>query len=185
LIAATLRALPFLAEMRSCLAAPALAALALTAPAALAARCVEVKGPSFTRCFRLRGASFDLSWIHSVERTAWRETYRLETGGLFLVASEFSSAGAGIPDRLAPGETFREQSGKMRIENRHFRVRDLRIRLSPLSHHVLHTGLRDIDLNDVFGESVVSVRVQRGERDETALGGSRRGPLLRALRPRG
>lgn len=171
--------------MRSCPAAPALAALALTAPAAMAARCVEVKGPAYARCFPLRGATFDLSWVHSVERTEWRETYTVLAAGLFLTASEFSSAGAGIPDHLAPGETFRNRSGKMRIEHRHLRVGDLRIRLSPLSHHVLHTGRRDIDLNDAFGESVVSIRVRRGETDETPQGGSRRGPLLRALGPRG
>ncbi|HET7788005.1 MAG TPA: DUF1850 domain-containing protein [Myxococcales bacterium] len=171
--------------MRSRLAAPALAALALTAPAASAARCLEVKSASQGRCFGLRGTTFDLSWIHSVERTPWRETYRQEASGLFLIASEFSSAGAGIPDRLAPGETFRERSGKMRIENRHLRIDDLRIRLSPLSHHLLHIGGRDIDLDDLFGESVVSIRVRQGEHDETAKGSSRRGPLLRARRPRG
>jgi hypothetical protein len=176
--------MPF-ADMRSRLAAPALAALALTAPAAFAARCLEVRSPSLARCFALGGASFDLSWIHSVERTGWRETYRPEAGALVLTASEFSSAGAGIPDRLAPGETFRNRSGRMRIENRHVRVRDLRIRLSPLSHHVLHTGRRDIDLNDVFGESVVSIRVLQGDDHERSQDSSRRDPLLRPRRPRG
>jgi hypothetical protein len=35
----------------------------------------------------------------------------------------------------------------------------LRIRLSDVSPHILRSGERDIDLNSVFGEGVVTIRV--------------------------
>jgi hypothetical protein len=164
---------------------PAAAAVIVLWAGAASAECLRIAGPRDARCLPLRGGTFQLSWIHSVERTEWRETYDVEAGGLVLTASEFSSAGAGLPDRLLPGEVFHNQSDKMRIDHRHIPIPDLRIRLSPLSHHVLHTDGRDFDLTALFGESVVSIGVQRGASDEPAPGSSRRRPLLRALSPRG
>ena len=114
---------------------------------------------------------FDLSWRHSVERTEWRETYTVGPGGkILLTASTFESAGAGLPDRLADGEVFRLEDGKMRIEGRRIPVGDLRVRLSDVSPHVLHVGKRDIDLNSKFGEGVVTIRV---EQEQQRKGGSR------------
>lgn len=170
-------------SMRFCLAA--LAVLALTAPAGHAAQCLEVKSAALSRCFPLHRARFELSWIHSVERTEWRETYVVERSAIVLTASAFSSGGAGLPDRLAPGETLRNDHGVLRIEHRHLRIGELRIRLSPVSHHVLHVNGRDLDLNTIFGEGAVTLRVQRGGSDETAQAGSRSGPVVRSRGPRG
>ena len=104
---------------------------------------------------------FALSWTHSVERTEWRETYTVGPGGeVLLTASTFESAGAGLPDRLAGGEVFRLEDGTMRIEERRVPVAELRVRLSDLAPHVLHAGERDIDLNSIFGEGVVTIRVE-------------------------
>jgi hypothetical protein len=112
---------------------------------------------------------FDLSWVHSVERTEWRETYTVGPGGeILLTASTFESAGAGLPDRLADGEVFRLEGGKMRIEGRRVPVADLRVRLSDVSPHVLHLGERAVDLNSAFGEGVVTIRV---EQEQTQKGG--------------
>ena len=130
---------------------------------ALALLCLEVVSAKESRCFPV-GSRFELSWVHSVERTPWRETYRLKDAEIVLVASEFSSAGAGLPDSLRPGETFRSGGGKMRIEHRRLAIRDLRIRLSDLSHHLLHIGRRTIDLNAIFGETAVSLAVRQGEK---------------------
>ena len=148
--------------MRPGLAIACAVAAALPFPEEASARCLEVATPTAARCFPLR-SRFQLSWVHSVERTAWRETYHVRRGGILLVASEFSSAGAGLPDTLRPGEIFRAGGGKMRIEHRRVPIPDLRIHLSPLSHHLLHIGRRTIDLNSLFGDAVVSVAVRRGE----------------------
>jgi len=164
----------------------AAAAVIVLGAGAASAECLRVAAPHEVRCLPMRGGTFQLSWIHSVERTEWRETYRVDSGQVILTASEFSSAGAGLPDCLLPGEVFHNRSGRMWIDHRHIPIRDLRIRLSPLSHHVLHVDGRDLDLTALFGESVVSIGVQReGTPDETAPGSARRRALLRVVGPRG
>src|SRR5438270_8725091 len=141
---------------------PAAAIVLVLAAGSASARCLEVRSADRVRCFSLPSPRFDLSWVHSVERTAWRDTYALEARRIVLIASEFSSGGAGLPDTLRAGETFESAGGRMRIRHRHLPIADLRIHLSPLSHHLLHVGHRDIDLNALFGDAVVSVRVQPG-----------------------
>jgi hypothetical protein len=51
--------------------------------------------------------SFTLSWTHSVERTEWREDWRIADGRLALVRARIKSTGAGMepPDgaRLEDG----------------------------------------------------------------------------------
>ena len=107
---------------------------------------------------------FDLSWKHSVELTEWRETYMIGPGGgILLTASAFESAGAGLPDRLADGEVFRLEDGRMRIEGRRVPIGALHVRLSDVSPHVLRVGKRDIDLNSLFGEGVVTIGVEQGQ----------------------
>lgn len=132
---------------------------------------LRIDGASKTVRFPLPGDVFGLSWTHSVERTEWRETYTVGPGGeIFLTASTFESAGAGLPDRLGDGETFRLEDGRMRIEGRHVPVGDLRVRLSDVSPHFLHAGGRTIDMNSMFGEGVVTIRA---EEEQTLKGGCR------------
>jgi len=132
---------------------------------------LRIDGAAKVVRFSLPGSDFGLSWTHSVERTAWRETYTVGPGGeILLTASTFESAGAGLPERLADGEVFRLQDGMMRIEGRHIPVGDLRVRLSDVSPHLLHVGDRAVDLNSVFGEGVVTIRV---EQEQPRKGGCR------------
>ena len=54
------------------------------------------------------GDEFTISWIHSVEKTPWRETYQIaDNGELLLIETAFQSFGAGVP----------HQKGNMMIEN--------------------------------------------------------------------
>jgi len=123
-------------------------------------RCeVVVEGRGAVRRFSVPTCTFALSWIHSVERTEWRETYVVDRDGeIVLSASEFSSGGAGLPDAVGEGETFRRENGAMRIERRNVRIGELRIRLSDVSHHRLGVGGDWIDLNAEFGDGVVTIR---------------------------
>jgi len=108
--------------------------------------------------FTLPDGAFELSWIHSVERTEWRETYAVDRNGdIVLVASEFASGGAGLPDSVGEGETFLRKDGRMRIEGRNVRIGVLKIRLSDVSRHVLRASGRRVDLNAEFGEGVITL----------------------------
>lgn len=61
--------------------------------------------PFFTRVMissgdvhcQLPEQSFTLSWIHSVERALWRESYQVKNGALHLYRSQFKTFGAGTP----------------------------------------------------------------------------------------
>lgn len=57
------------------------------------ALCVTVAGALVAR---LDAPTFTLSWIHSVEKTAWEEDYRLRPGGLELVEARIRGTGAGM-----------------------------------------------------------------------------------------
>jgi hypothetical protein len=122
---------------------------------------LTVDGGGRSLRFPLPGDEFSLSWTHSVELTEWRDTYTVAPGGaIFLTASTFASAGAGLPDRLGDGEAYRLEDGAMRIEGRRVPVGDLRMRLSAPSPHFLRVGGRVIDLVSIFGEGVVTIRVK-------------------------
>ncbi|WP_096438107.1 DUF1850 domain-containing protein [Alteribacter populi] len=62
------------------------------------------------------GDEIIMSWIHSVEKTPWRETYQVnENGEWVLIETAFESFGAGVSHEL----------GTMTIEDGEVIVRDL------------------------------------------------------------
>ncbi|WP_332696374.1 DUF1850 domain-containing protein [Halalkalibacter lacteus] len=67
------------------------------------------------------GDTFTIKWIHSVEKTPWRETYQLTTeGNLLLIETAFTSFGAGVP----------HQKGTMSVEDGEVIIRDINEKLS-------------------------------------------------------
>ncbi len=56
---------------------------------------------------RLAAAAFTLSWVHSVEGTEWRESWRVEPAGLVLAEARVKGSGAGMD----PGEGARLEDG--------------------------------------------------------------------------
>jgi hypothetical protein len=67
------------------------------------------------------GDTFTMKWIHSVEKTPWRETYELtDQGDFLLIETAFQSFGAGVP----------HQKGTMTIEDGEVVIRDIHERLS-------------------------------------------------------
>ena len=44
----------------------------------------------------IAASSFSLSWTHTVEKTQWREKWRVEDGGLRLVEASVKGSGAGM-----------------------------------------------------------------------------------------
>lgn len=57
----------------------------------------------------LPGPSFTLSWTHSVEKTEWRESWRIEGDRLILAEARVKGTGAGMeppPDARLSGGWF-------------------------------------------------------------------------------
>ncbi|WP_052144885.1 DUF1850 domain-containing protein [Halalkalibacter okhensis] len=64
--------------------------------------------------------TFTIKWIHSVEKTPWRETYQLtDEGELLLIETAFQSFGAGVP----------HQKGTMTVEDGEVIIRGIDERL--------------------------------------------------------
>jgi hypothetical protein len=128
---------------------------------------LRVSGGKTTRLVSLTGDTFALSWRHSVELTEWRETFVvLPDGRISLALSEYASAGAGLPDRLQKGERFRSGGGRMRISGQHVVLKELKVLLSNVSGHVLWAGERRFDLNALFGEGPITIRVDTSRKKE-------------------
>ncbi len=55
----------------------------------------------------LPGTAFTLSWTHSIEKTEWREAWRVEAGRLVLAEARVRGTGAG----MEPGPDARRIDG--------------------------------------------------------------------------
>ncbi|KAA0684703.1 DUF1850 domain-containing protein [Azospirillum brasilense] len=70
-----------------------------------AALCLSALGGAVLAA--LPGSAFSLSWTHSVEKTEWREEWRIEDGRLVLAEARVKGGGAGMEPpagaRLAAG----------------------------------------------------------------------------------
>jgi hypothetical protein len=58
--------------------------------------------------FLLKEETFELGWIHSVEKEPWFETYEKKDDSLFLVRTRFKTFGAGTP---STGEIIPSKDG--------------------------------------------------------------------------
>ena len=72
---------------------------------------VEVKEQNF-QC-KIDQKSFQLSWMHSVERTQWKERYLLDKDHFILTDTQFISFGAGTPDQ---GTITRQDDGNIHMQ---------------------------------------------------------------------
>lgn len=58
--------------------------------------------------FSIKEDSFEVSWIHSVEKELWMETYEKEGNRLYLARTRFKTFGAGTP---SDGEVIPSNDG--------------------------------------------------------------------------
>lgn len=122
---------------------------------------LSIKSKDKKIIIKLEKNEFTLSWKHSVEKTEWKESYKVEeSGAIALVSAKFSSAGAGLPDRLDGNEVLTVKDGKFLLEGKKMILDEMSINLDGNSHHFLCvSGKKIIDLNDIFGEGIVLLKV--------------------------
>ncbi|ATO19729.1 hypothetical protein BS636_08705 [Acinetobacter sp. LoGeW2-3] len=72
---------------------------------------VEVEAQNF-QC-KIKQNTFQLSWIHSVEKTPWKERYLQDNEALILTETQFVSFGAGTPDQ---GVISRQEDGNIQMQ---------------------------------------------------------------------
>ncbi len=86
------------------------------------------------------GDTFTIKWIHSVEKTPWRETYQLtDEGELLLIETAFQSFGAGVP----------HQKGTMTVEDGEVVIRDINEQLSVFRWIHSQKVNFELEINDI------------------------------------
>ena len=107
----------------------------------------------------LPGPEFTLAWTHSVEKTRWEETYRIDGDRLMLVTARVEGSGAGMEP--PSGAQLRDGRWTWQPQSVH---PELRLTESTFTRdYTLCTGGRSADLGERIGATaegeVVTVRV--------------------------
>ncbi|MEF2071338.1 DUF1850 domain-containing protein [Consotaella aegiceratis] len=92
------------------------------------------------------GERFTLSWIHSVEKEAWEETFRIDgEGAISVVATRFKTFGAGVPSDV--GTITRLEDGWVVMEGIERRVDPLAVQAASAESYRLRWRGREIALS--------------------------------------
>jgi len=85
------------------------------------------------------GEIFTISYTHSLHQSPVTEIYGHQDGQITLIALEFETFGAGLPEVLEPGQTLtRLETGQLRIDGMSRPMVDLRILIGHTTAHTLH-----------------------------------------------
>lgn len=98
--------------------------------------------------------SFDLSWIHSIEKEEWIEHYIIENNVLLLQCTSFKTFGAGVPSDAAEVE-LKDGFVVMTIDQRY---EQLNVTISEYVDTTVKIGDQQFKLYQ-FGESYETVLI--------------------------
>lgn len=86
-----------------------------------------------------------VGWRHSVEKTPWRETYRVGDGGVLKLAyTEYKMYGAGTPDREGKAEL--KSDGTIRVTEIERTIPYYSLFYVPISQYFIEVGETDYPL---------------------------------------
>ncbi len=108
-----------------------------------------------------KGETFEIRYIHSVERIPVAGIFRVINGNRIEVEeSIFSSYGAGLPSDT-PREDIVFERDQMRVRHRDIAMERMRLFISPFTHQqFIHSGTT-VDLSSVKEGHIVEIRVRR------------------------
>lgn len=108
-----------------------------------------------------RGETFEIRYIHSVEKIPVAGIFRVTDGNRIEVEeSIFSSYGAGLPSDT-PRESIIFEKGRMRIRHQGVVLERLRIFISPSTKQQFICSRRRVDLSSVKEGHIVEIKVKR------------------------
>ncbi len=99
--------------------------------------------------------SFDLSWIHSVEKEEWIEHYIIANNELFLQSTRFKTFGAGVPSNADKVE-LKDGFVVMTIEQPY---EELNLTVSEYVDTTIHLGHQEMKLYK-YGEPYETVLIK-------------------------
>lgn len=108
--------------------------------------------------FYLTDKSFEIGWIHSVEKEPWYETYGIVNGDLHLTETKFKTFGAGVP---SDKEVIRSEDGFIHMSI-HEKFEELRLTVSENTKTTLYTEKNTIPLYEfIDNHETVIFRVEK------------------------
>ena len=96
---------------------------------------------------------FAIEFIHSVNQSPVRETFRVKDGRLWLQSVRFYSFGAGIQSDLGEGQQLSRDGDAMVISGFDISLKELHLIAGTVSDHVLFVNNEIISLRDYFGRN--------------------------------
>ncbi|MCL2381268.1 MAG: DUF1850 domain-containing protein [Treponema sp.] len=120
-------------------------------------RVLEVRNTGSGRLYgRLplgESGEFAIEFIHSVNQSPVRETFRAGDGGIWLESVRFYSFGAGIQSDLGEGQTLSRDGGAMIISGFNVPLRELNVIVGTVSDHILFINDERINLRERYGRN--------------------------------
>ncbi|GHV74485.1 hypothetical protein AGMMS49940_17870 [Spirochaetia bacterium] len=107
------------------------------------------------------GTEFSLEFIHSVNQTPVRDTFRVEGDTIVPTATRFSSFGAGMQSDLDEGQTLTRDGDAMVITGFTQSFKKLNLIVGTVSDHLLIIGKEQVSLRERCGQNAhISIRVR-------------------------
>jgi hypothetical protein len=143
-----------------------LAVLVVLGAAALAAALLAVRGNGRTLEIRDTASGklfgrwpvkekgeFAVEFIHSVNQSPVRETFRIEEGMIKPVAVRFFSFGAGVASDLEEGQTLSRDGDAMIIDGFNAFYKELNYIVGTVSDHILFINGEEVSMRKLCGRN--------------------------------
>ena len=104
------------------------------------------------------GDTFDVSFLHSVNKSLIIERYIVEADGIYLEECYFASYGAGVASSIDGDQMLVSlEDGRMKLSNIHRLLPNLQYRVGKVTDHLLEIGGQQYSLTELCGQNA-SVR---------------------------
>lgn len=96
---------------------------------------------------------FAIEFIHSVNQSPVRETFRLEDGRFALDSVRFYSFGAGIQSDVGKGQKLSRDGDAMILSGFDISIKELNLIVGTVSDHLLFIGNEIVSLRELCGQN--------------------------------
>ena len=118
---------------------------------------LEVRGANSGRLYGRwplgESGEFSIEFVHSINQTPVRETFRIEDGMLALQSVRFYSFGAGVQSDLGEGQILSRDGEAMIISGFDFSLKKINMIVGTTSDHLLFINDEAISLRELCGRN--------------------------------
>ena len=107
------------------------------------------------------GDEFAIEFIHSVNMSSVRETFKVEGGAIKAVSVRFHSFGAGMQSNIEEGQTMARDGEAMVISGMNRTFTELNYIVGTVSDHLLIINGETISMTDLCGRNAhITLRIR-------------------------